>query len=251
MRQGLVRSNPAASWCKRDRVKMKLFAIAAAAALTAWSAQANTVDFSKNMGLDLGHGAFVDGAFDFGNGVTGTISTTKRVYQNGQLVYVDGTAQVFDSSIPLSQKTEDPDLQTPKDIKTGIRSSDLGNVLIINEDPNRVDDHWKGGEITFMFDKIVEFWGVTLVDLEEKQPVTILADNFQSLPKYNKDNYFSEFLKQSPILTKTLTFRFGGSGAIDNLQVTAPVPLPASALLLVGGLGALGAMRRRKKAAKA
>lgn len=50
-----------------------------------------------------------------------------------------------------------------------------------------------------------------------------------------------------------------GSGFFDSLGATdrigkgeieiAPVPLPASSLLLLGGLAGLGAMRRRKKAA--
>ena len=37
-------------------------------------------------------------------------------------------------------------------------------------------------------------------------------------------------------------------GAIGTLSV-APVPLPAAGLLLVGGIGALGAIKRRRKAA--
>ena len=58
-----------------------------------------------------------------------------------------------------------------------------------------------------------------------------------------------DFLTVAGLRTRTLTFKFSGSGGIDNLQVTAPVPLPASAVLLLGGLGALGVLRRRKRAA--
>lgn len=53
--------------------------------------------------------------------------------------------------------------------------------------------------------------------------------------------------------TETLFFSAvaGGSstlgGLIDNVSISA-VPLPASSLLLLAGLGGLGAMRRRKKA---
>ncbi|MEO1026728.1 MAG: VPLPA-CTERM sorting domain-containing protein, partial [Pseudomonadota bacterium] len=47
------------------------------------------------------------------------------------------------------------------------------------------------------------------------------------------------------------TFGIGASGFNDNFRISrievTDVPLPASALLLLGGLGGLAAMRRRKK----
>lgn len=41
---------------------------------------------------------------------------------------------------------------------------------------------------------------------------------------------------------------FGIGAALDNIEFT-PVPLPASALLLLGGIGGLAAFKRRRKAA--
>lgn len=224
-------------------MKKTMLAAGAALALTAGAATASThvIDFSTNNGATLGHGSFVDGRFDFGNGLTGTVSTTGG----------SGIAQVFNTNIPLWRRTDDRDLQRPRHITGGWRTTSLGNALIVNEDRRRVDDNARGGIITFLFDTVVEYSGVTLIDLEGHQPVTITADGYNSGPLdvvgpgHNGDNRFQR-LFTAPIFTQSLSFRFAGSGAIDNIQVSA-VPLPAPALMLLGGLGALGAMRRRKK----
>lgn len=50
------------------------------------------------------------------------------------------------------------------------------------------------------------------------------------------------------ITSLTFSTNNGGNVRIDDLGIPAAVPLPAGGLLLIGGLGALAALRRRKQA---
>ena len=71
-------------------------------------------------------------------------------------------------------------------------------------------------------------------------PVSIFDNN-----QYHNVLFTTEFQNVSSVVFSTNN---GGNVRIDDLTAV-PVPLPAAGLLLVGGLGALGAVSRRKRAA--
>jgi hypothetical protein len=78
-------------------------------------------------------------------------------------------------------------------------------------------------------------------------------------PGFNQELAFSEFsgvdfsqIGALQFFISTTDFNISVDGALDLIEVRAgdiaPVPLPASALLLLGGFGGLSLLRRRKKA---
>ncbi|MEM7569133.1 MAG: VPLPA-CTERM sorting domain-containing protein [Pseudomonadota bacterium] len=200
--------------------------------LTTGTVQAAGINFET-----LNHGAIVDnGAFNI-DGFTGEITTQS----NGDF----DQAQIYSTDFVGGA---DPDLEAPTNVLDNSVYTG-GNVMIISEngDVGNPDDDLNGGSITFYFDDLVRFTGITLVDAEPNgNEIDVLVDGgifaLQNIALGDgKWQTFSDF----SFVTREITVNFGGSGAFDALQV-AKVPAPATALLLLTGMAGLHVMRRRR-----
>ncbi len=217
-------------------MKLKLM-VAMLATCLAGAANSETITFS-----DFEHGDLIaNGQFDFG-GITGTITTTN---------FGDGpdTAQIFDTG--FDGKTSDPDLQNPTETTTGDVYTG-SNILIISEngDSSDPDDEAGGGTVVLVFDELIEFLGITLLDSETRynNEIDVQVDGgVYALEDITTGNHHYQEFTGFSYVTQSITVTLGGSGGFDNIQIApVPVPVPASAALLLGGLGGLAAMRRRK-----
>lgn len=225
---------------------MKLFGpLALAACFATGSAYAATVEFDTNNGLALSHGSFVgDGAFDFGSGITGTITTTGGL----------GTAQVYDTG---NSGGLDTDLESPQNSSGD--TYDGGNALMIatgTSTETNPNDHGGGGTIVFAFQQDVIFSGITLIDGENNQQISVTT-NLGTLPPpldipvVQGDDMFDVYVLNPSVTVNTITVNFGGSGALDRLVLENPnfqaIPVPAGLPLLVSGIGVFGLLRSRRK----
>jgi hypothetical protein len=178
---------------------------------------------------------------------------------NASITATGGIAQalVFDTT---TINSADRDLQDPFRLPdgsvTGVRP---GGVLIIQENADLIpDDNASGGTITFDFDTAINFTSFRIFDgatiTVSSSDSTFTFEGF--VPEPINENVGNRFFGEFDVTglfnnVNDLTFTFSGSGAIDDLEVS-PVPLPAALTLMLaglGGLGAVGARRRRKTAA--
>ncbi len=174
--------------------------------------------------------------------VTATVTTTGGI----------GQALTFDTGLT---GTDDPDLEAPFTLFSDPTAPTVnpGNVLIIQTDAGNPDDDADGGTIRFDFDTAVNFTSFRIFDgaaIDVSSTSGGFFAGFVPEPTVGGSNLYGQF-DVSGLFDNIfdLTFTFKGSGAIDDLNVTA-VPVPAALPLLLGAFGALGYVgRRRRKAA--
>ncbi|MEL7107202.1 MAG: VPLPA-CTERM sorting domain-containing protein [Pseudomonadota bacterium] len=222
--------------------------------------------------LALPGASFAATVVNFDDGSEGNLNGTE-VFSG--LVEVDGngkTLGLYNSNCNGNGSTQfgvsctggDPDLASG----TAFGTDPQGLVLIIEENPgdSTPDDDRRGGTISFSFAQAVVMNAITLLDLDRDFTNIMLtfffegggvlstglngADAVTLLGSETGDNSLRryDFSGLAPITG--FDFKTTDSGAIASLEVT-PVPLPAAGWLLIGGLGGLVAMKRRKAKAQA
>ncbi|OAN80990.1 hypothetical protein A8B78_09885 [Jannaschia sp. EhC01] len=130
-----------------------------------------------------------------------------------------------------------------------------GNILIIQENRGSAptpNDEAGAGSITFTLvtGPAFQLLGFSAIDdgqfslFDNSSNLLGMIDNGNGAANDNVTGMISGLV--SPIFNvgDSFTIGYSGSGGVDSL-VLAAVPLPAGAVLLLGALGGLGAIRRR------
>ena len=225
---------------------LKTFALAAATSTFAMTASAGVVDFST-----LAPGTALT-TFDFLNGVEGTASA------DGNNPNSPDVAVVFDTN---NDGTSDQDLLSPFTLAgdSSVKRS-FGNAIIIQENPGNdgvfdPDDDGRGGTLTFEFIETLAFGAFSLLDALKGTSVSLYDDGtlvstlvtaIDADTGNDPDNNLFTILDFNGLQGDKFVVDFNGrSGALGEFEVSA-VPLPASALLLLAGVGGLGIAGRRK-----
>ncbi|MEM8555427.1 MAG: hypothetical protein AAGF71_11460 [Pseudomonadota bacterium] len=195
----------------------------------------------------LGHGACI-GFEGFRNGAQVTKMTVDGVGVTVSATGGIGEAWIFDSS---KLQGGDPDLKGPfRNAYRPWRKHDPGNLLIIQENKHGApDDNARGGTITFQFDRAVNVLGFKLFDdATVRVSSTSTRGRFKAAQPWAERRYANYNFGLTFAHVTNVSFRFDGSGAMDDLrfEAAAPVeaiPLPPGLALLAGGVATMGAVR--------
>lgn len=224
----------------------QVFAASIIGIALSFPAAASTLNFNS-----FATGAEVN-SLDFGGGVSALVLTTDKNDNAGQAV-------IFDTN---NFTGNDDDLVSPfPRTSNPSEGVDLEKVLIIEGPVNSnlpsgsagptPDDSAAGGTITLAFNQDVTFRAVDYVDTESSNNLLniVFKDAAENQIAASGglaagDGQFDTFSQQIANV-RFIHFNFGGSGALDNLSVTA-VPVPASLPILASGLALFGFLRRRR-----
>ncbi|MEM9436122.1 MAG: VPLPA-CTERM sorting domain-containing protein [Pseudomonadota bacterium] len=212
-------------------------------------AQAAVIDFSG-----FAEGTVMNGAFDFGNGLTGTLSSSDLSSSaTGDIIICDTSTAGSDC------RENDPDLQSnflpgsSTDFDLG--AIDFGNALILEETGGsgsgaNVDDAANGGMITFVFDNMVRLSTLSILDGADNSPTgaSIFFDASAvafATGRGGDDNEY-DIVDLGDTVVSSFSIHFAGSGALGGFEATV-VPLPAGGVLALSAFGLLGALRFRQR----
>jgi hypothetical protein len=218
--------------------------IAAMALFSLQQAGAATIDFNG-----FSNGANVTTAgFGFGSA---TVSASGGI----------GEAWAYDTN---NHSNGDPDLFGPfSTADSSVTGYNAGKVLIIQENNGRnttPDDNASGGSFNLNFSAPLILNSLDVMDMELGKVTVRLFDDSSTQIGGDWNNLTNTDTGNStfPNLFETIQFGggisgvksmqviLGGSGAIDNINVSA-VPLPAAAPLFASALGLFGFLRSRRR----
>ncbi len=218
---------------------MKLFAtIAAATIATAGAASAVTIDFDSGVAI-----------FDGDNNLVGYEQDGYEfeIWQTSIRGEASNGANLFDTSgadcgtLASCEGNDDGDLLwAPQDVVSG-------NVIIRQDAGADLDDDSSG--VGNVFFKLIAGSAFTVESYSGIDGRFNLRDGSGWtgwLGSLDNNMVGTKEVGSGAVVTLGSSFRirYDGSGGIDNI-VLAPVPLPATALLLLASVAGLGAARRR------